>query len=251
MTAAGSSTVLAVFILFCRIAGCLMLMPGFSSDRLPAQMRLFLVLAITLALSPMLLPKVQPAVGEGTLVIIARLIISESLLGATIGLLGRFFFLALEALATAAAMAVGLGSVLAASVEDSDTAPQLVSFITLGATTLFFITDQHSEVVRAIADSYNALPVADGFGPQFSLVKLADILARAFVLALRITSPFIIFGILVNLAVGLANKLTPQIPVYFISTPFVLTGGMFLFYFIGKQLLQLFIAGFSAWLTTG
>lgn len=251
MTGVGSSTALSAFILFCRIGACLMLMPGFSSDRLPTQMRLFLVLAITLALAPMLLAKVEPEIRDGSLAIVARLIISESLLGAMIGLLGRFFFLALETLTTAAAMAVGLGSVLAASVEDSDMAPQLVSFITLGATTLFFVTDQHSEVVRAIADSYTALPVADGFGPQFSLVRVADIAARTFVLTLRITSPFMIFGIMVNLAVGLANKLTPQIPVYFIATPFVLAGGMFLLYFVGRQLLQLFIAGFSTWLTTG
>jgi flagellar biosynthetic protein FliR len=228
-----------------------MLMPGFSSERVPTQIRLFLVLTVTLALAPLLLPRVEPEIHDGSLLIIARLVISESLVGALIGLLGRFFFLALETLTTAAAMAVGLGSVLAATIEDSDMAPQLVSFITLAATTLFFVTNQHWEVMRAITDSYSALPVADGFGPQFSLVQLADIASRTFILTLRIASPFMIFGIVVNLAVGLANKLTPQIPVYFISTPFVLAGGMFLLYFISKQFLQLFIAGFSAWLSTG
>jgi flagellar biosynthetic protein FliR len=251
VTAFGSSTVLSVFVLFCRIGACLMLMPGFSSDRVPTQMRLFLALSITLALTPLLVARVEPEIRDESLGVIAKLVISESLLGSLIGLLGRFFFLALETLTTAAAMAVGLGSALAASVEDSDMSPELVSFITLAATTLFFVTDQHWEVVRAIADSYSALPVSGGFGAQFSLVQVADIASRTFILTLRIASPFIIFGIVVNLAVGLANKLTPQIPVYFISTPFVLAGGLFLLYFVGKQFLQLFIAGFSAWLATG
>ena len=45
---------LLVFLLFCRIGGCLMLMPGFSSARVPPQVRLFIALAVTLALAPML-----------------------------------------------------------------------------------------------------------------------------------------------------------------------------------------------------
>jgi flagellar biosynthesis protein FliR len=251
VTAIGSNTVLSVFVLFCRIGACLMLMPGFSSDRVPTQMRLFLVLSVTLALAPLLVAKVEPDLRDGSLAVVARLIVSESLIGGLIGLLGRFFFMALEALATAAAMAVGLGSVLAAAIEDSDLAPQLVSFITLSATMLFFVTDQHWEVLRAIADSYSALPVADGFGAQFSLIQLADIASRTFLLTLRIAGPFMIFGIVINLAIGLANKLTPQIPVYFISLPFVLAGGLFLLYVVSKQFLQLFISGFAAWLSTG
>ncbi|MNU03307.1 flagellar biosynthesis protein FliR [compost metagenome] len=33
-----------------------------------------------------------------------------------------------------------------------------------------------------------------------------------------------------NFAIGLINKLAPQIPVYFISTPYLLVGGLFLVY---------------------
>ncbi len=247
----GSDTILAVFVLFSRIGACLMLMPGFSSDRVPTQMRLFLVLAVTLALAPLLAPGIEPLLRNGSLAVLAGLVISESLIGGLIGLLGRFFFMALEALSTAAAMALGLGSVLAAAIEDSDMAPQLVSFITLSATMLFFVTNQHWEVLRAVADSYSALPVADGFGARFSLVQLADIASKTFFLTLRISSPFMIFGIVINLAIGLANKLTPQIPIYFISLPFVLAGGLFLLYFVSRQFLQLFISGFAAWLATG
>ena len=37
----GPATVLAAFLIFCRIGACLMLMPGFSSARVPLQVRLF------------------------------------------------------------------------------------------------------------------------------------------------------------------------------------------------------------------
>jgi flagellar biosynthesis protein FliR len=251
VTTFGSGTILSVFVLFCRIGACLMLMPGFSSDRVPVQMRLFLTLAVTLALAPVLVAKVEPNLSDMSLPVVARLVISETLVGGLIGLLGRFFFLALETLSNAMAMAVGLGSFMATGIENSELAPQLVSFITLAATMLFFATDQHWEVLRAIADSYAALPVANGFGVQFSLVQLADIASKTFFLTLRLASPFMIFGIVINLAIGLANKLTPQIPVYFISMPFVLTGGLFLLYFVSKQFLQSFMSSFAAWLSTG
>src|SRR5690606_31883263 len=51
-----SDAVLSTFLLFCRIGGCLMLMPGFASPRVPAQIRLFIAIAVTLALAPLLLP---------------------------------------------------------------------------------------------------------------------------------------------------------------------------------------------------
>src|SRR4051794_37143997 len=112
MTGLGPDTVLAVFLIFCRIGACLMLMPGFSSPRIPAQMRLFVALGVTLALSPMLVPEVRRATGDPTPVVLAAFIATEAAIGAMIGLVGRFFLLALETLGTAIAMTVGLSSVL-------------------------------------------------------------------------------------------------------------------------------------------
>jgi flagellar biosynthesis protein FliR len=54
MTAAGPDTVLTVFVLFCRIGAVLMLMPGFSSSRIPVRVRLFMSFSLTLALTPLL-----------------------------------------------------------------------------------------------------------------------------------------------------------------------------------------------------
>jgi flagellar biosynthetic protein FliR len=57
-----------------------------------------------------------------------------------------------------------------------------------------------------------------------------------------------IYAVIVNLAVGLANKLTPAIPVYFISIPFVMLGGLFLLHLtIAEHILQ-FMLGVADWL---
>ena len=67
-------------------------------------------------------------------------------------------------------------------------------------------------------------------------------------LALRLCGPFIVYAIIVNLAIGFANKFTPQISVYFVMTGVVAAGGFFLIYFTIDDWFGLFLQEFSAWL---
>jgi flagellar biosynthetic protein FliR len=98
--------------------------------------------------------------------------------------------------------------------------------------------------VRALIGSYTFAPVGALLSPQAALDDLTTSLADAFLLALRLGSPFIAYGILVNLAIGFLNKLTPQIPIYFISLPAVLAGGLILLYLGIGTMLSLFADGF-------
>lgn len=246
-----TNAVLAAFILFCRIGACLMVMPGISGPRIPMNVRLFIAFAITLGLTPLLAGEIGAGLSDAPPAALMRILFSETLIGALIGFLGRIFFGALETLAGAIAMAIGLASPIAAPVDENEPLPAVTSLITIAATMLFFLTNLHWEVIRGVAASYAALPVAQLFNAQFGLVQVSDCLSKSFSLALQISSPFIVYSLIVNLAIGLAAKLTPQIPIYFITVPAVAIGGVFLLYIICKQLLQLFIAGFSAWLATG
>jgi flagellar biosynthetic protein FliR len=51
--------------------------------------------------------------------------------------------------------------------------------------------------------------------------------------------------------VGIANRLTPQVPVYFISGPIVVFGGLIVLYFTIGETLRMFMTGFMAWLARG
>lgn len=251
MNGIGSNAVLTAFILFCRIGGCLMLMPGFSSPRIPVMVRLFLCVAITLAFVPFLGGSVEKLIEGISTLGLLHLIVSELLIGGLIGLMGRIFFAALETLGTSIAMQMGLANALGAPVDETEPLPSIADLLTFLATTLLFVTNLHLEVVRGLVASYRTLPVASGFGPQFGLIQVADTLSKSFYLGLRVASPFILFGLVFNLAIGLANKLTPQIQVYFIATPFAVAGGLFLLYFTFKQVIELFMAGFASWLAGG
>jgi flagellar biosynthesis protein FliR len=217
----------------------------------PAQVRLFIALAVTLALTPMLEPALRATVTSRPAASLLLLIVSEVMVGALIGLLGRVFFLALQFMATATAMFVGFGNMPGTPIEDAEPLPPMATLITLTATVLLFLTDQHWEILRAVLASYKALPVHEPFAIDFSLTKVVDALSGAFVIALQISSPFLVYALIVNLMVGLANKLIPQIPVFFIATPFVLAGGFFILYLTIGESLRLFMMGFMGWLAAG
>jgi flagellar biosynthetic protein FliR len=246
-----NNTVMLTFVLFCRIGGCLMFMPGFSSSRIPIQARLFLAVATTLALAPLLLPTLGETIAGFSALSGFRTLISESLIGVTIGLMGRIFFLALDFMGTAVATFVGFSNVPGIPLETAEPNPTIAALVTLTAVTLFFITDLHWEVLRGIVASYRVLPVADGYSAQFGLVKFTDALTDAFVLALQISAPFIIYSISINVLFGIVNKLTPQIAVYFVSLPFVVLGGLFVLYFTLGEILRIFIESFAKWLIRG
>jgi flagellar biosynthetic protein FliR len=243
-----ADTVLAVFAIFCRIGACLMLMPGTSSPMLPAQVRLFAAVALTFGLSPLLLPVVRGAVGDGQPFGVLSLVGSELMIGAAIGLASRIYFLALQTLGTAMANAIGITAIPGVSLEDGDTMPPLASLISLSAVTLVFASGQHWELLGGLVRSYGVWPPAEGVTAAIRLTTLVDRLSASFMLALRVASPFLIYAVIVNLAIGLANRLTPTIPVYFISLPFVMAGGLILLHQIGPELLIQFMTGFVSWL---
>ena len=145
---------LSVFFVFCRIGSCLMVVPGFGSPRVPMQVRLFFSLGASVAIFPVLGEFEGVRQRADDLPFIARLACVEIAKGVFIGFMVRFFFGALQFVGEAAASALGIG-MNQTSAEDGEQMPALTSFITLTAAALFFITDQHLELLRALIQSYN------------------------------------------------------------------------------------------------
>ena len=251
MTDLSPDNVLAVFLIFCRIGACLLIIPGFSSNHVPVKVRLFIAIVVALALTPLLVPALKPLTADQSPGNVLRLILAELGTGILIGFVGRLFFAALQTIAMAVANAIGIGGMPGSVPDEGDQSPTLVTLFTLTATVLLFSTNQHWELLRGLVDSYQTIPAGQGIISRLALVDVTDQFTAAFLLALRIGSPFLIYSIVINFAVGLANKLTPQIPIFFIATPFVMAGGMFLLYFTVGDFMTHFNTAFSIWLAKG
>jgi flagellar biosynthetic protein FliR len=242
---------LGAFVLFCRIGGCLMIAPGFSSAQIPPQVRLFVALAVTLTLTPLLLERVPSlALGDDPIITL-KVVVVESFIGATIGFLARIFYLALEGLATGAATMLGFASPFGFEVESDETMAPLATLISFAAIALLFAVDLHWELLRGLVASYDVVPIGGDFNSRLALKQVADALGESFRLTLRIVSPYVMYALVVNLALALINRLTPQIQIFFVATPFVAAGGLVLLYFTIKPAIDAFLVGFGGWLHSG
>lgn len=248
MTQSATAYVVGGLVLLCRTGGCLMLMPGLSSPRIPMHVRLFITVAITAAVLPLLLPVVTVVLADRSQVELALLVSSEVMTGVVIGLLVRLYFLALQLMAVAIAMYMGSGTMPGAPVDDAEPLPAVATLVMLTATTLFFLTEQHWEVLHVLIASYTVLPPGQSVASADQLHDLTSALASASSLALQISAPFLLYSVLMNILFGLANKLSPQIPAYFVSIPFVLAGGTVLLLYAIADALRVFNRGVANWI---
>jgi flagellar biosynthetic protein FliR len=236
--------VMALFIAFCRVGGCLMVIPGFSTARVPVMVRLLLAITVSLAMLPTMwdsiFPQVQRSTADYTLVIA-----QETLTGLVLGLIARFYAIGLQFLGTVITMMIGLNTPPAGDILEDTSEGQLTNLLTFAGLMVLFMLDFHHQLFLALAETYKTWPVGGGFDVQKALVSLVDTLATTFTIMLRLSSPFILFNVLFNMAIGFINKLAPVVPVYFISTPYQVMGGLVLFYFGIISLLTLFADGFG------
>ncbi|MCJ8309373.1 MAG: flagellar type III secretion system protein FliR [Rhizobiaceae bacterium] len=243
MTALASDSVLLVLLAFCRVGGCFLVLPGLSSSRVPVQVRLLLVISITIAMLGQIWPLLATTdISQPSL--LARLIVSETAIGVFIGLCVRFYLLALGFMATAMGTVIGFGNLMGPGFEETEPQAALGTLLTMAALLLLFIFDFHHAVIHSLIASYKVVPVNGSFETETYLANLTETLREAFMLVLRLGSPFIAYSLVVNLMIGILNKLTPQIPIYFISLPFLIFGGLLLLYFAVPTFLSLFVDGF-------
>ncbi len=242
---------IAAFVVFCRIGGCLMLAPGFSNSQIPTQIRLFVALAVTLALTPLLFDKIPAAALGDDPLLTLKLIAVESLVGGMIGFLARIFFAALETLAAGAAQMLGFANPFGLQIEAGEALPPLATLVSLAAMTLMFVADLHWELLRGLVASYDVVPVGADFNARLALREVADAFGESFRLTLRIVSPYVIYALIVNLTLALVNRLTPQIQIFYVAMPFIAAGGLALLYFTARPAIEAFLIGFAAWLASG
>ncbi len=241
----------AWFVVFCRVAGCIMMLPGVGGDRVPMRVRLYIAVAVSAPVAMNLWPKLFQTVSSAPLLAAVTAIVSETIIGVLIGSTCRMFLFAAETMFTAVTLSIGLGNSLGAPINESEPTPALTSLVTVGIMALIFALDLHLELIRGIATSYEHIVP---FGAQSSEAMLRELLKSmgdAYAVVLRIASPFLIFGLISNVAVAFLNKLTPQVPVYFAVTPALIFGGLAFLYSLSSETLGELIMEYAAWLAKG
>lgn len=216
----------AFMLAFARIGSMLMLLPGYGEQFFPARLRLALALAVTL----IMLPIVQPLLGPtpANLQSLLAVLIHEILVGLFIGLVLRFISMAMSAAGTIIAQQIGLSFITQLDPSQGGQSALLANFMTLVATAFVFATDLHHLALGAIHDSYKVFQPTLNL-PRDDFVKAAlTVFVGSFKLAIQLSAPFIVSGLVFQVALGVLSRLVPQLQILFLLLPAQIVAGFLL-----------------------
>jgi len=226
----------AAFLLtFARVGAMVMLLPGIGEMNVPSRIRL----AMALVLTAILLPAHQKAYvvdlkAFGPVMVV---LFQELVIGAVLGLTARLAISALQVAGSVVAQQLGLGFVTAVDPSQNQQGLLVGNFLTVLGITLIFATDLHHLVIAALNDSYTIF--APGEMPIVGDVAkhITQIIATSFKIGIQLAAPFLVFGLLFNLGLGVLSRLMPQMQVFFIGLPLsILLGFLLLVLVIGAMM---------------
>ncbi len=215
----------AAFLLtFARVGAMVMLLPGVGEMTLPARVRLTMALVLT----AILLPAHRSAytVDLNQLGPVLVVLFQEIIVGAVLGLTARLAVSALQVAGAVVAQQLGLGFVTAIDPTQNQQGLLVGNFLTVVGITLIFATDLHHLVIAAMNDSYaifkpGEMPLAGDVAQH-----VTQVIGTAFRIGIQLSAPFLVFGLLFNLGLGVLSRLMPQMQVFFIGLPLSILLGL-------------------------
>src|SRR6266850_2106197 len=195
----------ATFMLvFARIGAMVMLLPGFGETNIPTRIKLSIALLLTLIILPLHRAAYQVDMNSLSPLQVAGSVIAQQL---------------------------GLGFVTAIDPTQGQQGLLIGNFLTILGLTLLFATDSHHLVIAALNESYSIFSPGE-MVPSGDVASLATrAFATAFKIGMQLSAPFLVFGLVFNIGLGVLARLMPAMQVYFVGVPLSIMIGFLIFAF--------------------
>lgn len=212
------------FMVFARIGSAIMLMPGFGEAYVPQRVRLIFALAVSLVLMPMLaerLPAMPASIDR-----FAGYLLLEIGIGLFFGMIARLILLGTQTAGSVIALQIGLASALVSDPTTQQQAAVTGNFLLALTVVLIFATGLDHLTLKGLVGTYGIFP--PGVIPPMSDVAnhAARIVADSFAVGIQMATPFLVYGIVFAVALGLLARLMPTLQVFFIAMPAQILAGL-------------------------
>ena len=225
----------AFLLTFARVGAMVMLLPGVGELNVPSRVRLAIALVLTAILLPAHLKAY--AVDLKTFGPVLVLLFQELTVGIVLGLTGRLAVSALQITGAVVAQQLGLGFVTAVDPTQNQQGVLVGNFLTLMGVALIFATDLHHLVIAAMNESYTIFQPGELPLMGDAAQHVTKIIATSFRIGIQLSAPFLVFGLLFNIGLGVLSRLMPQMQVFFIGLPLsILLGLLLLLVVIGAMM---------------
>ena len=212
------------FMIFARLGSAIMLLPGFGEAYVPQRVRLVFALMVSLVLMPMLadrLPEMPAAFDR-----FAGLLVLEIGIGIFFGMLTRLMLLGAQSAGSVIALQIGLASALVSDPTTQQQAAVTGNFLLALTVVLIFATGLDHMTLKGLVGTYGIFP--PGIVPPLGDVAnhASRIVADSFAVAIEMATPFLVYGIVFSVALGLLARLMPTLQVFFIAMPAQILAGL-------------------------
>jgi len=234
----------ATFMLvFARVGSMVMLLPGLGESNIPVRIKLAIALLLTFILLPLHRAAYQVDVQSINPLLV--MMIHEIIVGVVLGATARVTLSALQVGGAVIAQQMGLGFVTSVDPTQGQQGVLIGNFLTMLGITLLFATDSHYLVIAALNDSYNIFSPAD-LTPSGDIAALATrAFAAAFKIGMQLSAPFLVFGLVFNIGLGVLARLMPQMQVYFVGVPLSIMAGFLIFSLVLVAMMGTFLNYFT------
>lgn len=208
------SEIFAWLMVFFRLGGALMALPGIGEAYVSMRIRLLLALSLSLMLSPAIGPLLPPIPDSPSGVVL--LILSETLSGLFFGIVARMLISTMHVTGTIIALQSGLASAMMLDHTQTTQSTVVTNLLSVTAMVLFFATDMHHAAIRAAVESYDIFPPGRFPSTSDSAYYVAQTMSRTFAVAVQLASPHLVIGLILYLGGGVLARLMPGIQIFFI-----------------------------------
>lgn len=219
-----SAQIFGLFLVFARVGSAFIVLPGFGEAYVTPRIRLLLAGAISFAMAPAVADRLPGLPAEPLQLLL--LLGEEIAIGLFLGMTTRLMLAALQT----AGMIIGLQTSLANSFAFDPAFQQqgavTGAWLAMIGLVLIFVTDLHHLMLRAIADSY--VVFRPGEMPPMGDVaeSVTRLVSASFRIGVQMSAPFLAFGFIFFMALGLLARLMPQVQIFFIAMPLQIILGL-------------------------
>ena len=234
----------ATFMLvFARVGAMVMLLPGLGESNIPVRIKLAVAVLLTLVILPLHRQAYQIDMQSAAPLVV--MMIHELIVGIVLGATARVTLSALQVGGAVIAQQMGLGFVTSVDPTQGQQGVLIGNFLTMLGVTLLFATDSHYLVIAALNDSYAVFSPGD-LMPSGDIAALASrAFTAAFRLGMQLSAPFLVFGLVFNIGLGVLARLMPQMQVYFVGVPLSILAGFLIFSLVLVAMMSTFLNYFT------
>ncbi|AFR04095.1 flagellar type III secretion system protein FliR [Pectobacterium brasiliense] len=207
---------------FVRILALISTAPVFNERAIGNRVKIGLGALITLLVAPYLPLNTTPIFSVAGV----WLLIQQILIGVTLGLSMQLAFAAIRHAGELIGLQMGLAFATFFDPTGGPNMQVVARFLNILAILLFLTFDGHLWMISLLADSFYTLPISANPINSHAFLALARAGGLIFINGLMLALPIITLLLTINLALGMLNRVAPQLSVFVVGFPITLTVGI-------------------------